>query len=54
MIVERGFTPPPSFHTDLSRGLKLQGIRMKLTAVPAGYYFHVITQLGPCRSSRQA
>ena len=27
MIVQRGFTQPPSYHTDLSRGLQSQGMR---------------------------
>lgn len=31
MIVQRGFTPPPSFHQE------------RLRAVPHGYYFNVIT-----------
>jgi mono/diheme cytochrome c family protein len=44
MIVQRGFTQPPSYHTDLSRGLKLRGIRQKLPDVPVGYYFEVITR----------
>lgn len=43
MIVERGFTPPPSYHLDYSRGLKLHGIDMKLTEAPVGYFFEVIT-----------
>jgi mono/diheme cytochrome c family protein len=43
MIVQRGYTPPPNFHTDLSRGLKLRGIDVKLTEAPVGYYFEVIT-----------
>jgi mono/diheme cytochrome c family protein len=42
MIVQRGFTKPPSFHTDLSRGLKLRGINVKLIDAPVGYYFEVI------------
>jgi len=44
MIVERGFTPPPSYHTDFSRGLKLRGINIKLPQAPVGYYFEVITR----------
>jgi mono/diheme cytochrome c family protein len=43
IVVQRGFTPPPSYHTDLSRGLQLQGIRQKLRDAPDGYYFEVIT-----------
>lgn len=38
-IVQRGFTRPPSFHTDLARGLKGQ----RLKEAPHGYYFEVIT-----------
>jgi mono/diheme cytochrome c family protein len=44
MIVQRGFTAPPNLHTDLSRGFKLNGIDLKLTAAPVGYYFEVITK----------
>src|SRR5207302_1380064 len=44
MIVQRGFTAPPNFHTDLSRGFKLRGTELKLTAAPVGYYFEVITR----------
>jgi len=44
MIVQRGFTPPPSYHTDLSRGLQLRGVRQKLRDAPVGYYFEVITR----------
>src|SRR5205085_3867216 len=43
MIVLRGFTRPPSFHTDLSRGYRLRGIEVKLREVRVGYYFDVIT-----------
>jgi hypothetical protein len=42
-IVERGFTPPPNLHTDLSRGFKLRGIEMKIKDAPVGYYFEVIS-----------
>jgi mono/diheme cytochrome c family protein len=44
MIVQRGFTQPPSYHTDLSRGLQLRGVRQKLRDAPVGYYFEVITR----------
>jgi mono/diheme cytochrome c family protein len=44
MIVQRGFTQPPSYHTDLARGLLLQGHRVKLRDAPVGYYFAVITR----------
>jgi mono/diheme cytochrome c family protein len=43
MIVQRGFTQPPSYHTDLSRGYKLRGIHLKLRDAPVGYYYEVIT-----------
>jgi hypothetical protein len=43
MIVQRGFTEPPSYHTDLSRGLLLQGMRVPLRDAPVGYFFEVIT-----------
>ena len=53
MVVQRGFTAPPSYHTDLARGLKLRGIRVKLTDTPVGYYFDVITHgFVPCRTTR--
>lgn len=42
-IVQRGFTRPPSYHTDLSRGFKLRGEDVPLTEVPDGYLFEVIT-----------
>jgi mono/diheme cytochrome c family protein len=44
MIVQRGFTEPPNFNTDLSRGFKFRGVDVKLTAAPVGYYFEVITR----------
>jgi mono/diheme cytochrome c family protein len=44
LIVQRGFTRPPNFHSDLSRGLKLRGIDVKLTEVPVGYFFTVISK----------
>jgi hypothetical protein len=43
MIPQRGFTKPPSFHTDLSRGYKLRGIDMPLRDAPVGYFFEVAT-----------
>ena len=43
MVVERGFTAPPSYHTDWSRGFKLKGVDLKLRDAPVGYYFEVIT-----------
>ena len=44
MIVQRGFTQPPSYHTDLSRGLQLRSVRQKLRDAPVGYYFELITR----------
>jgi mono/diheme cytochrome c family protein len=43
MIVQRGFTPPPVFSRDLSRGFKHRGIQLKLVDAPVGYFFDVIT-----------
>jgi mono/diheme cytochrome c family protein len=43
MIVRRGFTRPPNFATDESRGFKLRGVKKKLTEVPVGYMFDVVT-----------
>jgi mono/diheme cytochrome c family protein len=43
-IVERGYTPPPSFITDYSRGLRYRGVRVLLRDVPPGYYFEVISK----------
>jgi mono/diheme cytochrome c family protein len=43
MIVQRGFTAPPSFHGDLSRGHLLKGQKIPLTEVPVGYLFEVIS-----------
>ena len=42
-IVERGYIKPPSYYTDLSRGMKLRGKDIRLTDVPVGYIFDVIT-----------
>ncbi len=44
MIVRRGFTQPPSFHADDSRGYKLRGVSLPLRDAPVGYYFEVITR----------
>lgn len=43
-IVKRGFTVPPNYMTDLSRGYQLKGIEKKLTDVPVGYIYEVITK----------
>ncbi|HEV8061581.1 MAG TPA: cytochrome c [Gemmataceae bacterium] len=42
-VVQRGFTKPPNFYTDQSRGLAYQGMQVSLRDVPAGYIFDVIT-----------
>jgi mono/diheme cytochrome c family protein len=42
-VVSRGYIRPPDFHADDSRGLKLRGQIVKLTEVPPGYIFEVIT-----------
>jgi hypothetical protein len=42
-VVSRGLIKPPSYQTDDSRGLKLRGKAVKLTEVPDGYIFDVIT-----------
>jgi mono/diheme cytochrome c family protein len=44
MIPQRGFTEPPSFHTDLSRGFRLRGYQVPLREAPVGYLFEVITR----------
>jgi mono/diheme cytochrome c family protein len=49
-IVQRGFTKPPSFTKDLSRGYGLERSEkgskqtVKLTDVPVGYIYQVITK----------
>jgi hypothetical protein len=43
-IPERGFTKPPSFPDDLSRGFKIRGTKLALTEVPDGYIFEVMTR----------
>lgn len=42
-VVARGYIRPPSYQTDDSRGFKLRGQKVKLTDVPLGYFFDVIT-----------
>jgi hypothetical protein len=44
MVVLRGFTPPPNFHTDVSRGLRFRGATVPLRDVPPGYIVNVITR----------
>ncbi|MFL5330360.1 MAG: c-type cytochrome [Gemmataceae bacterium] len=43
-VVRRGYIKPPSYHTDDSRGMALRGQTVKLTDVPVGYIFEVITR----------
>jgi hypothetical protein len=43
IVVQRGFTPPPNLHTDLSRGFKMRGLDLPLIKAPVGYYFEVMT-----------
>lgn len=43
-IVERGYTRPPSYITDASRGFERRGYpNVPLRDVPVGYFFEVIT-----------
>jgi mono/diheme cytochrome c family protein len=42
-IVERGFTRPPSYLTDLSRGYLRRGEKVPLREVPVGYIYDVVT-----------
>lgn len=43
-IVERGFTRPPNYVTDLSRAFGRKGVRIPLRDVPIGYFFEVISK----------
>src|SRR5439155_19580928 len=43
-IVQRGYTRPPNYVTDLSRGFEHRGIRIRLRDVPLGYIFEVISK----------
>jgi len=43
-IVQRGYTAPPNYVTDLSRGFEHRGIRIRLRDVPIGYFFEVISK----------
>jgi hypothetical protein len=43
-IVERGYTHPPSYVTDESRGFRRRGYTVLLRDVPVGYFVEVITQ----------
>jgi mono/diheme cytochrome c family protein len=43
-IVERGYLPPPNYHTDFARGFERRGTKVLLRDVPVGYYFEVISR----------
>lgn len=43
-IVRRGFTVPPDYLKDNSRGYKFKGKDIPLTEVPVGYMYEVITK----------
>jgi mono/diheme cytochrome c family protein len=43
-IVERGYLPPPNYHTDYSRGFERRGQKVLLREAPIGYFFEVITR----------
>jgi len=43
-IVQRGYTAPPNYITDLSRGFEHRGFRVRLRDVPIGYFFEVISK----------
>jgi mono/diheme cytochrome c family protein len=43
-IVERGYTAPPSYITDDSRGLARRGIKVPLRDAPVGYFFEVVSR----------
>jgi mono/diheme cytochrome c family protein len=43
-IVERGYTRPPNYVTDRSRGFERKGVRVLLRDVPIGYFFEVISK----------
>lgn len=42
-IVERGFTSPPNFNKDFSRGFSLYRIQLPLREAPVGYIFEVVS-----------
>ena len=43
-VVQRGYTKPPSYITDRSRGLGRRGYDVLLRDAPVGYYFEVISK----------
>ena len=44
IIVQRGYTKPPSYIKDTSRGLGLRGVNVLLRDVPVSYYYEVISK----------
>jgi hypothetical protein len=43
-VVQRGYTRPPSYITDNSRGFQHRGLQISLRDVPVGYLFEVISK----------
>ena len=43
-IVQRGYTKPPSYITDRSRGLERRGFSVLLQDAPVGYFFEVASK----------
>lgn len=43
-IVERGYLPPPNYHSDYSRGFARRGLKLRLREAPIGYFYEVITR----------
>jgi len=43
-IVQRGYTRPPSYITDYSRGFERRGYKVLLRDAPVGYYFEVVSK----------
>jgi len=43
-IVERGYLPPPNYHSDYSRGFARRGQKLLLREAPIGYFYEVITR----------
>ena len=42
--MQRGYTHPPSYITDYSRGFERRWIKVRLRDVPVGYYFEVVSK----------
>ena len=43
-VVQRGYTRPPSYITDDSRGFEHRGVKVRLRNVPVGYLFEVVSK----------